>query len=872
MKDSSLYQIKALVNQGELKESFARLGETIPSNSEEYQDLQRLFKVYDDLQYQKSDLTPYQIDTKEKDLQDQLMSFIQDYESKDPTESESTIQMGNSALGGSFESSKSEVFDSIDYVNFNNVRLNILSDLDKNNLDSAVRNLDKLVSGIPNEKVREIAQRIREDLEELRQQENSKKGLPRNDLEAAEFELRNRTQQLVSDLDPPNDDNDSFQFELPDETLKTTEDFGETPAEEEEPGEQPTPSPPTLLDVQTRMENDQWAKEDLLGYQTYAEVIANMILDDLSQPPLAIGIIAPWGHGKTTLMHYVRLRLQEGKRPEPKQQGEDTGSSMDALMTYSDRRMADSDDVQKWMKELDQLEEGKKIDYDIPGQGLPTIWFNPWQYQSSEQIWAGMAHALIQQLVARLSPKEREKFYFQLHLRRVDRNAIRQDIHRTTILSLLPALAIILLSFLLYGFLVAQPTNLPSWLVVGLPGGLTLAGLIQGGLSWWNNARKGLVDKYDKYFQQPDYENNLGMYHEVQEDLLRVFDLLVEDDKPAVIFIDDLDRCSPQKVAEVIEAINLLMNGSYRNKCYFVLGMDAQIVAAALDVAYKDMYGRLDNRARTAGSIGWYFLDKFIQLPFFIPTLDKDEKTRYLRRLFGDTGESLDVHTEARPLPDEETMRKMVKEDVDRAKRGQSSKVKRRRSKQEQTQMDRLFIEVVLEESKDSRDIVEQLQIYAPYLEDSPRGLKRFANLLRFYTAIQQLRIRDGLSYASTESLAKWLTISLRWPQFVRWLQWSQEEHQLTVGSKNEQQTIQNQVHGLAPTEKAQRLDMLLDELPAPNGEPEQVATIFQEDWLGKMSSFPQVPWLSDIELFDILYRKRTVESKLEQAVEVDIW
>jgi len=738
--------------------------------------------------------------------------------------------------------------------------------LDDGDIDEAIRGLFGLSQDHPDEKIRYTSELILKDLEKFRDQQNSKQGLPRKEQQAIESELQDRTRSLLDELDPP--DNDSFQSELPEETLKPANNGGETPTEEEIP-EPPTASIPTLLEVQTRMENDQWAKDDLLGYQTYAEVIANMVLDELSQPPLAIGIIAPWGHGKTTLMHYVRLRLQEGKRPKSKEREAD--SDLDSLMTYSDQRNADSDDVRRWMRELDQLEEGQKIDYDVPQEGLPTVWFNPWQYQSSQQIWAGMAHALIQQLVARLSLKEQEKFYFQLHLRRIDRNAIRQDIHRTTILSLLPSMAIIILAFVLYGFLVAQPTNLPVWLVMGLPGGLSLYGLIQGGIAWWKSARKGLADKYDKYFQQPDYVNNLGMYHEVQEDLIRVFDLLVEDDKPAVIFIDDLDRCSPKKVAEVIEAINLLMNGSYRNKCYFVLGMDAQIVAAALDVAYKDMYGRLDNRARTAGSIGWYFLDKFIQLPFFIPTLDKDEKTLYLRRLFG-YSENTDLDTEEAPLPDEETMRKMVKEEVDRAKRGQSSKVSRRRSKQEQTQMDRLFIEVVLEESKDSKDIVQQLQVYAPYLEDSPRGLKRFANLLRFYTAIQQLRIRDGLPNASTESLAKWLTISLRWPQFVRWLQWSQEEHQLTVGSKEGAETIQNQVHGLAPTEKARRIDTMLDELPPPPGEPEQVTSVFQEKWLDKMKSFPQVPWLSDIELFDILYRKRMEESKLEQAVEVDIW
>lgn len=722
-------------------------------------------------------------------------------------------------------------------------------------LDEAIQGIYQASQVISDEKIPIESEQLWHELQQMREQQRSKKGLFPKEVAQREQAFTERANDLISKL-----------------SRQTKNEFApnvsanKTPTQEAE-----NTGVPSLLDVQARMENDQWAKHDLLGYEIYAEVIANMLIDPLSSPPLAIGVIAPWGHGKTTLMHYIRKRLESEVSP---QDLEGSPSSMENLMAHSDRHMADYQDVQKWLKELDEKEEQpNNTTFHIDQKAWPTVWFNPWQYQSSAQIWAGMAHALIQQLVARLDPLEKEKFFFQLHMKRVDKNAIRQDIFQTIALSLIPNLGIILLALVLYLILSSQPLNLSQWLVFGFPGGIGLFGLIQGGWKWWEGSKKGITDKYQKYFQQPEYENKLGMYHEVQTDLQRVFDLLVIPDRPVVLFIDDLDRCSPKRVAEVVEAINLLMNGSYRDKCYFVLGMDAQIVAAALDVAYKDMYGRLDNRAKTAGSIGWYFLDKFIQLPFFIPTLDESEKTKYLQKLFGETDHPPNIPQQpnTRP-PNEEELKALVKEQVQKAKRGERSE-QTRENQRFKAKMDRLFIEVSLEESRDSKEILEQLKIYAPFLEDSPRGLKRFANLLRFHTAIQQLRIRDGVSHASTAALAKWLTINLRWPQFVRWLQWSKEEHQLTIQTeKNDSTKIRNAVHGLAPKEKATRIDTLMDQLPYIEKSPENLEELFQSQWLEKMKYFPQVPWLSDIELFEILYIKRSHESRLERAILVDIW
>src|SRR5205807_1027783 len=103
---------------------------------------------------------------------------------------------------------------------------------------------------------------------------------------------------------------------------------------------------------------------------------------------------------------------------------------------------------------------------------------------------------------------------------------------------------------------------------------------------------------------------------------------------PVVVFIDDLDRCSPGTVAQVIEAMNLFLSGDFPN-CYFVMGMDAQVVAASMEVAYETLDKKMKSVTRSYGSLGWYFMDKFIQLQFSIPNMTGDQRSSYLGHLFG---------------------------------------------------------------------------------------------------------------------------------------------------------------------------------------------------------------------------------------------
>jgi hypothetical protein len=78
------------------------------------------------------------------------------------------------------------------------------------------------------------------------------------------------------------------------------------------------PDPPgESVGVKAYLHSDRWTLDDQLNYSLYAEAIAEFIRHGDTKPPLAIGILAPWGQGKTTLMKLIQHQLQlKAKAPE----------------------------------------------------------------------------------------------------------------------------------------------------------------------------------------------------------------------------------------------------------------------------------------------------------------------------------------------------------------------------------------------------------------------------------------------------------------------------------------------------------------------------------------------------------------------------
>ena len=85
-----------------------------------------------------------------------------------------------------------------------------------------------------------------------------------------------------------------------------------------------------------------------------------------------------------------------------------------------------------------------------------------------------------------------------------------------------------------------------------------------------------------------------------------------------MIFIDDLDRCRPLRATGIIEAISLFLDSE---QCVFVLGIDADAVAASIEAKYKEIVRNPRDRPEIV-SFGRTFLEKIVQISLTIPYAD----------------------------------------------------------------------------------------------------------------------------------------------------------------------------------------------------------------------------------------------------------
>lgn len=106
------------------------------------------------------------------------------------------------------------------------------------------------------------------------------------------------------------------------------------------------------------------------------------------------------------------------------------------------------------------------------------------------------------------------------------------------------------------------------------------------------------------------------------------FNELIKDSgvEKLIILIDDLDRCTPDRIVENLEAIKLFLNVE---KTAFVIGADPRIVRHAIQYRYQTGAVNLGEDSRIVDD----YLEKLIQVPYYVPKLSSSEVETYLSLL-----------------------------------------------------------------------------------------------------------------------------------------------------------------------------------------------------------------------------------------------
>lgn len=103
------------------------------------------------------------------------------------------------------------------------------------------------------------------------------------------------------------------------------------------------------------------------------------------------------------------------------------------------------------------------------------------------------------------------------------------------------------------------------------------------------------------------------------------FAALIEalDGRTVIFIIDDLDRCSPERIIDTLEAIKLFLSVP---GTVFLIAADNEVIEYSISNKYPGLMGRDNKYARE-------YIEKIIQLPIVIPTLSEKDVMNYLMLL-----------------------------------------------------------------------------------------------------------------------------------------------------------------------------------------------------------------------------------------------
>lgn len=548
--------------------------------------------------------------------------------------------------------------------------------------------------------------------------------------------------------------------------------------------------------------DDRPAKKDLLDVGQYAVAIARLILHKQTHP-LTIGIQARWGKGKSSFMQFIDTELMMWapinkdlvtEYREIEMQRAYIEETLPPLKNKINT-MEDHQNKAALQKEYNKLEKEYKYLQKIHPKvyrkiernthnAVITTHFNAWQYEDSKQIWAGLASCISERMEKIIPFIDRfiTPFIYAWKKRKPDllfkfivpiavavclvfasffgidtitSKTITEKITTTTEAGSIEELETSKAETTVTKEVTEQPGPFPEWLQL-MPYGSILFTICF--LAW----RFAVVilpvsRRVLEYIKLPDYRDQMGFQHQVLTDLRLMYDRLIKWKKnpKIVVFIDDLDRCSEDKIMEILQAINLILG---ENRFYVILGIDTEMLHRAI----TSYYTKNSKGTELPDNFPENYLYKIIQLSFHLPVFKEDARFSFIEKLF------------SKKVQSEYTMSRQTEEKELKKSEGRTvSPVFYKGKKTDNNLYYNLDLlrtpeKQILEEEEDTLTELETYNVYKKYLDENPRELKRFMNIHRLVKImLQQNRPDLPWDDLKQRTLIKWLLFCKKWPGLI---------------------------------------------------------------------------------------------------------
>ncbi len=185
-----------------------------------------------------------------------------------------------------------------------------------------------------------------------------------------------------------------------------------------------------------------------------------------------------------------------------------------------------------------------------------------------------------------------------------------------------------------------------------------------------------------------------------------------------VLYIDDLDRCPPKRVVEVLQAIHLLLAFPL---FVVVVGVDKRWVSHAIEEVYPNL-NPTNNKKGKKIATSLDYLEKIFQIPYSLRPMDEVGIKKLLDNLL------------IKDLLIEKTEKENTIQ-TDTLKTVSATNSQDQDSKEEVITTSPIFKGKKLQITKAEKDYIHEL---APILNKSPRAIKRFINTYRIVRVHQE--------------------------------------------------------------------------------------------------------------------------------------
>jgi WD40 repeat protein len=379
------------------------------------------------------------------------------------------------------------------------------------------------------------------------------------------------------------------------------------------------------------------------------ETLHDILSSPNTRPPAVVGLYGQWGEGKSGLLRQLRARLD----PSSQSGVESRPTHVLVPRPAPDRRRVRRVRTRitrawAWSQLQRVTHPDAPLEYEMrplfPDQdNAISVWFNPWMYEGTAQVWSGFARQILTAVAARLPVAAQERLWFDLNLRQTDAMAMRRRIlssyiPRTLAGVLFSALMLSLVVVTVVSISVAAvnkpsvaallgPTALVVLTVLGVIAKVT-GGSVKQIRQWAAPPDQASTEHTWKRPGEPLTSAEGGHMRAFQQDVGAVVNLATGHG-PLYVFIDDLDRCEPAVVTDTVDAINLFLNHVLR-PCIFVIALDPAIIAAHLDSALWPDTAEHAARVGFPKYAGWRLMEKIVDLPVRLPRLPDTALSQYL--------------------------------------------------------------------------------------------------------------------------------------------------------------------------------------------------------------------------------------------------